>query len=383
MRTTGAGKILLFLLVFTINGEGLLAQEKREPWLKRRWNKLFHDTTSASASSFTYYPTAAYAPETGVEIGISALQLFRAKKDSTNRLSEIQAFAFVTFNSQYGLWLDNAIYGDKDKWFFLGRTRFQRFPLFYYGIGPDAKKDNHAVVESFNVTARQRVLRKVYKNLFLGPEVDYQLLSDVGFEQPAQGPGFVLPTGSDGTINLGFGAALVYDNRHNVLNVRKGLFAELGFLGYTPGLLSEHRFSSVNVELRSFHPVGKTNVLAWQFVGTFMNGDVPFNQLALVGGDMLMRGYYQGRYRDRNLLAGQVEYRMLPFSFSKRFGAVVFGGASVVAPRIRNFGISNLRFSGGAGLRYLLFPRKDIYIRLDIGFTQESSSFYVFNGEAF
>lgn len=360
-----------------------MAQERKEPWLKRRWNKLFHDTTSASASSFTYYPTAAYAPETGVELGVSGLHLFRAKKDSTNRLSEIQAFAFFTFNAQYGLWLDNAIYGDRDKWFFLGRTRFQRFPLFYYGIGPDTKKENHAVVESFNITARQRVLRKVRKNLFFGPEVDYQLLNGVGFEQPAQGPGFELPVGSDGTSNLGFGAALVYDNRHNVLNVRKGLFAEIGFLGYSSRFLSEHSFNTVNMEVRSFHPLGKTNVLAWQFMGTFMSGEVPFNQLAFVGGDMLMRGYYQGRYRDRNLLAGQVEYRMLPFPFSKRFGAVVFAGTSVVAPSIRSFSTGNLRFSGGAGVRYLLFPRKDIYIRLDIGFTQESSSFYVFNGEAF
>jgi len=30
-----------------------------------------------------------------------------------------------------------------------------------------------------------------------------------------------------------------------------------------------------------------------------------------------MRGYYLGRYRDKNLLAGQIEYRILPFGFSK------------------------------------------------------------------
>ena len=41
-----------------------------------------------------------------------------------------------------------------------------------------------------------------------------------------------------------------------------------------------------------------------------------------MGGESLMRGYYLGRYRDKNLLAGQVEYRILPFSFSKRWELV-------------------------------------------------------------
>ena len=37
--------------------------------------------------------------------------------------------------------------------------------------------------------------------------------------------------------------------------------------------------------------------------------------LSLMGGESLMRGYYLGRYRDKNLVAGQVEY-ILPFAFS-------------------------------------------------------------------
>ena len=43
-----------------------------------------------------------------------------------------------------------------------------------------------------------------------------------------------------------------------------------------------------------------------------------------MGGESLMRGYYLGRYRDRHLLATQVEYRILPFTFSKRWGASIF-----------------------------------------------------------
>ena len=56
----------------------------------------------------------------------------------------------------------------------------------------------------------------------------------------------------------------MYDNRHNVLNVRKGLFTELSFLEYNSGFLSDFDFRSVNLDLRSFHPMGNQQVLAWQ-----------------------------------------------------------------------------------------------------------------------
>lgn len=372
----------LFALIFLFHGEDMKAQQLKDSWLWRQAHRIFNDTASAAEASFTVYPTFGYAPETGVELGASALQLFRAKNDTLNRLSELQAFAFVTSRAQYGLWLDNAIYGDKDKWFFLGRTRLQRFPLFYYGIGPHSEVTNHAVVDAFSIAFKQRVLRKVKKNFFVGPEIDFQQLTGVSFNQPEAGE-HAVPIGAEGTLNLGLGAALVYDNRHNVLNVRKGFFGELSFLTYSPSLASDYRFNSINLDIRSFHPLNKRNTLAWQFYGNFLHGEVPFNHLALMGGDMLMRGYYQGRYRDKNILASQAELRMLPLPFSKRVGAVVFGSIATVAPTVDAFNLSNLKWSGGFGLRYLLFPKKDIYIRLDIGFTQEGSSFYIFNGEAF
>ena len=50
-----------------------------------------------------------------------------------------------------------------------------------------------------------------------------------------------------------------------------------------------------------------------------------------------MCGYSTGRYRDKAYLASQVEYRWLPFPFSKRFGGVAFLAAGAVAPRAGEF----------------------------------------------
>lgn len=104
-----------------------------------------------------------------------------------------------------------------------------------------------------------------------------------------------------------------------------------------------------------------------------------------MGGENLMRGYYTGRFRDKNQVATQVELRFLPLplGFTDRFGAAVFGGVGQVFPEIRSFNMENFVWSAGVGLRFLLFPKKDIYTRFDLAFTQEGNGFYIFIGEAF
>jgi hypothetical protein len=96
-----------------------------------------------------------------------------------------------------------------------------------------------------------------------------------------------------------------------------------------------------------------------------------------------MRGYYAGRFRDRKLIAAQVEHRWLPFSFSKRLGGTVFAAAGAVSPRYRDFSLADIKPTGGVGLRYYLFPKKDIFLRFDLGVTPGGIGFYIFTGEAF
>jgi hypothetical protein len=42
-----------------------------------------------------------------------------------------------------------------------------------------------------------------------------------------------------------------------------------------------------------------------------------------------------------------------------------------------------VRAAGGLGVRFLLFPGKDIYTRFDVAFTNEGVGYYLFIGEAF
>lgn len=388
-RSTAVKSLLVvFVLLFLFNTSEVNAQDpktdRNSNFLSRYIGRLINDTTDSSEPQFLIYPTLAYSPETSWEIGLSSLYVYHARRDTSNRLSELNAFTFVTLENQYGLWFDHANYTDRNKWFFLGRIRYQSFPLLYYGIGPDSPSDYLARVDANQLQVRERVLREVYNNFYVGVQLDFQRLSSVQFESPSNGP-VREPLGSEGSDNLGLGIGVVYDTRHNVLNVRDGFFSELAFIQYEDSWGSDYSFSSVISDNRIYKSVNSRDVLAFQLLGEFNFGEVPFNQLALMGGESLMRGYYLGRYRDKNQLASQLEYRFLPLplGFSNRIGAAVFGGAGTVFNNQEGPSFNDMVFSAGAGLRFLLFPKRDIYTRLDVAFTKEGPGVYIFIGEAF
>ena len=375
-------QILILLSLFSLLTIQLQAQ--RHGVIRRYINKLVNDTTDITKPQLIVYPTLAFAPETSWEFGLSSLYVYYAQKDTSNRLSEVNGFAFYTLENQYGIWFDHALYAHKNKWSFIGRLRYQNFPLLYHGIGPETPPDYIARVDARQLNIKERLLKKITKNIFAGPEVEFQRLSSVNFE-PHGRTTIVKPLGSEGSSNLGFGGGIVYDHRHNVLNVRQGGFAELALVHYNKKWGSDFSFTTIISDNRIYKPVNKRDVLAAQIFGQFSINHPPFNQLAMLGGESLMRGYYFGRFRDRNQLAAQAEYRMLPlpFQFTKRWGATIFGSTGTVFNTFDDLAARDFKWAGGAGLRFLLFPKKDIFTRLDFAFTNESKGVYIFIGEAF
>lgn len=373
-------RILSFLLVYGLLVSPVWAQGQVVRFVK----KVLNDTSSAATSKLLVFPTLGFSPETSLEVGIRTFSLFYAKGDTVvNRLSEINLNTFVTLKGQFGALLENAVYTNQNTYFFLGRARYQQFPLLYYGIGPTTSKANPVLVNSVYFQIRQRILRKIKNNWYAGIEADFQSIRRVGFESE-ETPNFELPVGGRGSETTGLGLALVYDDRKNVLNVRDGHFLETGILWYQPGLGSDFKYRSLVLDGRLYRPLGRPNrVLAMQIAGTFMTGEVPFNNLGLIGGESLMRGYYLGRYRDKNVLATQAEIRWLPFGFSKRWGGTLFAALGTVAPSVASVQLSHVRWAAGGGVRFLFFQKKDVFLRADLGVTREGTGFYISLGEAF
>lgn len=355
--------------------------DSTDHFIKKYVDGLINDTNDLSSPKFMTYPTLAYSPETKWEIGASSLYIYSANRDLSNRLSEVKAFTFYTLEHQYGLWLDHMLYTDKNKWFFLGRARYQSFPLLYYGIGSDSQSEPLARIDGEYTLFRERFLRAIIPSLYTGLQLDFQNFSKVNYKDTTID--HISPSiGANGSRCVGLGWGLVYDNIHNAMNPREGIYSEWAFLRYNKAIGSEFNMTTYIIDNRLYHPIKERNVLAAQLYGQFTTGNAPFNMLSLMGGESLMRGYYLGRYRDDHLIAGQLEYRILPFSFSKRWGASVFLAAGQVFNK-ESFHLRNFLPTGGAGLRFLVFPEKDIYTRVDVAFTQEGRGIYFFIGEAF
>lgn len=370
----------LFLAALSLNAQENISS--KETLFKRYLNSVLKETSDPSAPKLINYPTLAFSPETNWEFGVSSLYVYSAKRNLKNRLSEVKAFTFFTLENQYGLWLDHAVYTNKNKWFLYGRARYQSFPLLYFGIGPDSPPEYISRIDGQYILLRERLLRETFPSLYIGLELDYQRLNNVKYVDQSLGSS-PPSVGSYGSSNLGLGLGVLYDNIHNALNPRKGIYSEWAFLKYSQTLGSDFNMTSYIIDNRIYKPIKKNTVLAFQLYGQFTLGNPPFNMLSLMGGESLMRGYYLGRYRDKHLIAGQVEYRILPFDFSKRWGASVFVAAGEVFSEDNIFQINRLLPTGGFGVRYLVFPEKDIYTRIDISFTGEGRGVYFFIGEAF
>lgn len=378
-------RVLVIILAFT-SFHPLIAQKLKTnntyP-ISNHFDRLLKDSLQeSSAPKLINYPTLAYSPETRWEFGVSSLYIYSAKNDLRNRLSQLKAFTFYTLESQYGLWFDHAMYTDENLWFFYGRARYQSFPLFYYGVGPNSPEDYTALIDGNYTLVKERFLRALKPSLYFGLEVDYQRLSNVSYQNT--NANFQAPEiGANGSVNLGLGLGILYDNIHNALNPRKGIYSEWAFLKYGNDQGSDYTFTTYIVDNRFYHPIGENRVLAAQAFAQFTAGQAPFNMLALMGGESTMRGYYLGRFRDNNLVAAQLEYRILPFSFSKTWGASAFVSTGQVFGSQSQFAWEAMLPTAGLGIRYLIFPEKDIYTRIDVAITREGSGVYFFIGEAF
>jgi len=353
-------------------------------------------TTQSKKVDIVPLPVLYSSPETNFGFGALASISFRLGDNAeTTRKSNIQPYVLYTVLGQVDATARYTIFTNEEKYIIDGRLSYLFFPEFYYGVGNELPETNEELVSYRRVRIENRVLRKISKKLFAGVQYRYMEMFQVepeegGLLETSRVPGF------DGSRISGVGAAVVYDSRDNILNAYKGAYLELSNYNYLSGLGSEFDFSTITLDLRKYFKLfpNKEHILAIQGFGNFLTGTAPYKELSEFGGSDIMRGYYQGRYRENNYLAAQVEYRLPLFQnipegrtklpWYRRFGLTAFAGLGDVANEVNQFNSNTLKFSYGAGLRFKLDRKNNINIRVDYGFGSDGSSgLYLEVGEAF
>jgi outer membrane protein assembly factor BamA len=176
--------------------------------------------------------------------------------------------------------------------------------------------------------------------------------------------------GSDGGTIFGFGYDLTWENRDNIFFPNSGGYQYFSFLIYPSGA-SDFKFIDIELDVRHYWAIKEDHVFATNFYLEAVSGDVPFYMLPALGGSKRMRGYFYGRYRDKFYSMLQVEYRQY---FWRKFGFVVFGGLGNVASEVVEFDFGTMKYSYGAGLRFLFNKKQKINLRMDIGFGQDGNT---------
>ncbi len=100
--------------------------------------------------------------------------------------------------------------------------------------------------------------------------------------------------------------------------------------------------------------------------------------MSTLGGSDNMRGYFEGRYRDKSEMDLCLELRQHVW---RRNGLVAWIGAGTVFPRFSALRWSKILPNYGIGYRWEF--KKKVNIRLDLGFGRHQTGFIFSINEAF
>lgn len=330
-----------------------------------------------------FTPVVTYAPETNLSMGVGMKGLFKMNgSGDETRTSNLPLTAQYSIENKYLFFSGFEIFTPQEKYMLTGNIRVQSFPSLYFGIGPDTPKSNEEKFNYSQILLQPLILKNLFKRyLFFGGGLRYNRISKV---EPLAN-GLLETTGQPGALgstSFGLELAMIYDSRNNLLNATEGAFMSLTHGFYGSWLGSSHEFQLTKFDFRYFmQPLGSpSSILGFHFIGQFNKGDTPLQEMGQLGGNLIMRGYFDGRYTDRHLIATQVEWRQ---KLSHRWGLAAFAGVGNVAPSLDAFDFGTLRTSVGVGIRFLIDEEENLNLRLDFGIGNEKANYYFKIAEAF
>jgi len=373
------------LLVF-LGHFGMANAQKPDNFIKRTTRNLFSpkgDTTRSAG--FMILPAFGYAQETGVEAGaVGMYDFFVDRKNPDSRTSNIRSEIILTEKKQKKTKILTDIWTRGNAYHIISEFRYRDWPFNFYGMGNETRKADEELLEQQMARAKVEVEKRFAPRFYLGLNANFEY-----FRFRERNPGGIFErsalTGRTGGKHLALGISALYDSRNITTYTTKGFYARAKY-AYAPGFWGGENFSGHQWEadIRGFHvPAGRLVLVAQALYRGTAGTDIPFYMHRELGGDMTMRGYYLGRYKDRSYATAQAEVR---YRFMSRLGIAAFTGAGSTFSKQQA-----ARFvpSYGAGLRYFFSLEHLSTIRFDYALgerrpgEQRQAGFYISASEAF
>ena len=324
--------------------------------------------------SFICGPT--YKSTTSFALGGGMSGLYKwDRSDESLQKSSVNVFFNASVTGMLKLSLEGHNYMPRDRQRWDYELYVENLPMDFWGIGyrNGVRNDNKSSYHQIRVSGKPNYLFRLAPNFYVGPEMRFQYCHSFNVKMPEYLQGQELDVAS-----TGLGMTVQYDSRDFALNAYRGNFIRLEQL-FFPKFMNTYWFNSTELTFRSYRQMWEGGVVAMDLHGLFnYGGPVPWTMLSLVGDNGRMRGYYEGRYRDRNILEGQVELRQHLFG---RFGGVLWVGAANVFHDWHRIYMDEVLPSAGVGVRWEFKHR--VNIRLDFGLTKNKPGFEFNMNEAF
>ena len=354
-------------------------QHARKSWMTR-FLDYFNDANKNKKHKrfdFSIIGGPHYASDTKFGLGMVAAGLYRsAPNDTLLPPSNVSLFGDVSTVGFYMLGVRGNHIAPRGRYRIDYRLYFYSFPSDFWGIGYEMgdNDDNKSEMKRWQAQAEAAFLFRVADNFYVGPMASYDYVIGKNIERPE------LLNGMDHhTWNVGAGVSLVYDNRDNLTNPHRGIYLNLKQMFRPRFMGNDYAFSTTKFRFDCYQQLGEGTVLAEDFGANFNFGNPSWGMMANLGGTSSMRGYYEGRYRDKHSLEATVELRQHVW---KRNGIVVWAGAGTVFPKFSELRSNRILPNVGVGYRWEF--KKNVNVRLDYGFGKSGQSGFLFNiNEAF
>ncbi len=310
-------------------------------------------------------PIITYSSEAGNVFGLAKFNLFDLSKTDTiskpSKLSEV-----VTFSTKgrINISVSTELIFKENKYMVLSYVNYRKQPEYIFGIGNDVQKEDAEEIVSNRIKFSTVGLRKVHGPLYAGLAFDINNYFDLEIDSSS----FLIKNGIpgiEGGASVGLGIALALDSRDNRYNPYKGAFVLGSLMAHPEWIGSKYQFTKFQLDVRKYFNPWLKHVIALQASTTQNSGNTPFYELALLGGDSKMRGYYEGAFRDNVLVDAQFEYRLPVW---KIFGVVGWLGTGRVAEDYSDISIDGFKVSYGGGVRIRVDTKHNTNLRLDFGF---------------
>lgn len=328
---------------------------------------------------FGFIPGPNYSATTGLGLGLLGTATYSADHtDPTLPRSNASVYSNMTTAGFFVVGLRGNHIFPHESFQLDYKVNLSTFSTSYWGMGyaNADNDDNETDYRRNRINAMARFMVKLAPNTYIGPFVNYRVTqaSDVNEDFS------YLWQGQDKTIHTyTAGLSFTYDSRDFMLNASKGVFVQIDQT-FTPRCFGngKYNFSTTEATFATYGKLWKGAILAGELHGQFNYGHIPWSQLATVGSNDRMRGYYEGRYNDKNVIEGQVELRQ---HIKGRNGVVAWVALANAFPDFKNIAWRYTLPNAGVGYRWEF--KKRINIRVDYGFTRNGGGFIFNINEAF